>query len=65
MRQILADHKGLARRLDALEHRLAEHDAVLEEQCKEIRDVFNAIQQLLKPPSDERQAIGFKPPKGG
>lgn len=67
MRQILADHRGLARRLDALERRLVDHDAALGEQGKEIRAVFNAIQQLLEPPSDERQTIGFKfkPPKGG
>ncbi len=65
MRQILADHRGLARRLDAFERRLADHDAALGEQGKEIRAVFNAIQQLLEPPSDGRQAIGFKPPIGG
>ncbi len=50
LRQMLASHAELARKLDALEEK---YDA----QCK---DVFAAIRQLMAPPEQKRRAIGFR-----
>ncbi len=57
LRQVLATHKDLARRMADLER---EQNA----QGKKIADVFKAIQKLLETPPDKpRRAIGFQPPK--
>ncbi|HAM36820.1 MAG TPA: DNA-binding protein [Elusimicrobia bacterium] len=65
MREVLAGHKALARRLEAAERRLAFHDAALGEHAEEIRAVFAALRRLMTPPLKPRPAIGFKPPEGG
>ncbi len=49
MRQILASHKVLARKLAELEKK---HDA-------QFRVVFDAIRQLMTPPDKPRKKIGF------
>ena len=57
LREILATHKYLARRMADLER---EQKA----QGKKITDVFKAIQKLIEPPSDKpRRDIGFQPRK--
>ncbi len=57
LREILATHKDLARRMADLER---EQKA----QGKKITDVFKAIQKLIEPPPDKpRRAIGFQAPK--
>lgn len=50
LRQILASHAELARKLDALEKK---YDA-------QFKDVFEAIRQLMAPPEQKRRAIGFR-----
>ena len=55
LRELLATHKDLARRLEGLEDRIQEHDLQLGE-------VFEAIRQLLLPPAKPRAKIGFQPP---
>lgn len=50
LRQMLASHAELARKLDALEKK---YDA-------QFKDVFEAIRQLMAPPEPERHAIGFR-----
>jgi mRNA-degrading endonuclease toxin of MazEF toxin-antitoxin module len=52
LRQMLASHVELARKLEALEKK---YDA----QCKV---VFDAIRELMKPPEPKRQRIGFYAP---
>jgi hypothetical protein len=54
LRQILATHKDLARKLDELERKLGEHD-------EHFRVVFEAIRQLMAPPADaeKKRRIGF------
>lgn len=53
LREILATHKDLARRLDELEKRWGEHD-------QKIQTVFEAIRQLMtSPPAAKRRRIGF------
>jgi hypothetical protein len=54
LRELLATHKDLARKLEALEKKLGEHD-------EKFQIVFEAIRQLMAPPSDPetKRRIGF------
>ena len=57
LREMLATHKDLARKMADLER---EQKA----QGRQITDVFKAIQKLLEPPKDKpRRAIGFRASK--
>jgi len=51
LRQILATHEDLARKLEAVEKK---YDA-------QFRVVFDAIRQLMAPPRAKRRQIGFQP----
>jgi hypothetical protein len=54
VREIMATHKDLANKIEALERSYAKHD-------EEIQVVFQAIKQLLKPPSaPPKRRIGFR-----
>ena len=53
LRQMLASHADLARKLDALEKR---YDA-------QFKVVFDAIRQLMTPPEPKRGRIGFQVPE--
>jgi len=50
LRQMLASHVELARKLDALENK---YDA-------QFKQVFEAIRQLMTPPEPKRRPIGFR-----
>ena len=50
LRQMLASHADLARKLNALEKK---YDA-------QFKAVFDAIRQLMAPPASKRRAIGFR-----
>lgn len=50
LRQLLASHEDLARRLDELEQKYDEHFKV----------VFEAIRQLMAPPTQSQRQIGFE-----
>ena len=54
LREILATHKDLARKLDELERKLGAHD-------EKFQLVFEAIRQLMLPPPDtkKKQKFGF------
>jgi ORF6N domain-containing protein len=52
LREMLASHRDLARRLDELEERYDGH----------FRVVFEAIRQLMEAPEPARRKIGFRPP---
>jgi hypothetical protein len=55
LRQILSTHKDLARKLDALERKLGEHD-------DKFTVVFEAIRQMMELPAGTRKRrIGFCP----
>jgi hypothetical protein len=57
LKEILLAHKDLARKLEALEKKYANHD-------KKIKYIFEAIRQLLEPPPKEkRRIIGFRSEK--
>lgn len=53
LREILATHRRLARKLKELEDRLGEHD-------EQIQIIFEAIQQLMSPPDKPPRKIGFE-----
>ena len=50
LRQLLATHADLARKLDALERR---YDA-------QFKVIFDAIRELMKPPQPKRRVMGFR-----
>lgn len=54
LRQLLASHADLARKLDALEKKLGQHD-------EKFQIVFEAIRQLMAPPAAaaKTRRIGF------
>ena len=62
MREVLASHGELAKRLGAVERRLAAHDASLGEHAEHIRSVFDAIRALMAPAEKPRKRIGFVTP---
>jgi len=53
LREALATHKDLTRRLDALE---AKYD-------RQFKVVFDAIRELMTPPEPKRRPIGFVTPE--
>ncbi|MEK9148659.1 MAG: ORF6N domain-containing protein, partial [Candidatus Desantisbacteria bacterium] len=53
LREILSTHKELA-------HKLAEHERKIEKHDTEIQAVFEAIRQLMTPPTKEQKKIGFR-----
>jgi len=54
LREILLTHKELAAKVEALEKKYAEHDQT-------IKEIFEAIKQLLEPPlTKEKRIIGFR-----
>ncbi len=59
LRGVLASHKDLARRLDAIEHRLAGHEGQLDAHAREIQAVFEALRELMQPPVRPHRRIGF------
>jgi hypothetical protein len=57
LREILATHKDLARKLEEVERKLGRHD-------EKFQIVFEAIRQLMVPPSEaeKKGRIGFQAP---
>ena len=56
MREVLATHKELARKLAALERRIDSQDETIVE-------IVQAIRQLMAPPEPKKRPIGFVTPK--
>jgi hypothetical protein len=52
-RELLSSHRELAVKLKELESKIAGHD-------REIKALFEAIRQLMKPPEKSKRQIGFK-----
>ncbi len=53
LRRMLSTNKELAHKLSQLEKKIEEHD-------DEIRLIFDAIRQLMKPPETKKKKIGFR-----
>jgi hypothetical protein len=59
LREILATHKDLAKKLDELEKKLGGHD-------EQFQMVFEALRQLMRPPGEKPKGrIGFHTPGTG
>ena len=57
LKQVLSTHKELAHKLNELERKIERHD-------EDIRSIFEAIRQLMAPPSYKpKRRIGFRPHK--
>ena len=57
LREIMTTHKDLARKIESLERKYADHD-------HEIQVIFKAIKKLLEPlPIPPKRQIGFASPK--
>jgi len=56
LREILATHKDLARKLEDLERKYKTHDVA-------IREIFDAIRKLMAPPPEPKRRIGFTAPE--
>ena len=54
LRKLVAAHRELAKRLDALERKTERHD-------DEIRGVIAAIRELMVPSAPPSKRIGFQP----
>ena len=52
LRETLATHKELSRKLSDLEQKLGDHD-------EQIQAIFEAIRQLMLPPDTKKKKIGF------
>jgi phage regulator Rha-like protein len=52
LRRILSTHKELASKLKELEGKIEEHD-------RDIKDIFEAIRQLMRVPDEHRKISGF------
>lgn len=53
LRNILATHEDLRKKLEDLEQKFEKHD-------KQIKLVFDAIRQLMQPPEKPKRKIGFR-----
>lgn len=53
LRETLALHKELAKKLEELEKKIVHHDA-------QIQNIFDAIRELMEPPAKPRAKIGFQ-----
>jgi hypothetical protein len=53
LRHLLSTHKELAAKINELERKYEGHDV-------NIRQIFNAIKQLMKPPVKRSKRIGFR-----
>ncbi len=54
LRQMLGSNAELARKLDAMEKKYERHDA-------QFKVVFQAIRELMDPPTKKKRPIGFRP----
>jgi len=67
MREVLAAHKELAKKLEALEKKTEalalKHDALATTTRKQFKDVIEALRALMKPPEPKRRPIGFVTPE--
>ena len=61
VRGILAAHRGLARKIEALERKYRRHDALIVEH----KEVFDTLKKLIEAPLSEaaprKSRFGFKP----
>ena len=70
LRELVATHQGLAKRLDALEAKLEEkteslamsHDTFSRNTRAQLKQVFDALRELMTPAEPQKRPIGFITP---
>ena len=71
LRELVGSHRELARRLDDLEQKTEalamNHDTFSRNTRKQLKEVFDALRELMTPPDPPKRPIGFVTPedKGG
>jgi hypothetical protein len=60
MRELVATHKDLARKLAQLELKYQRHGAQIERHDLEIQKIFEAMRRLIEQPTRPRRQIGFR-----
>jgi hypothetical protein len=67
LREVLATHKDLARKLEDLERRTEalalKHDQLAASTRAQFREVIQALRALMRPPEPRKRPIGFVTPK--
>jgi hypothetical protein len=67
LRETLAAHKGLAAKLEELEQKTEalalRHDTLAANTRAQLKQVFEAIRELMSPPEPQRRPIGFVAPE--
>lgn len=67
VRQLAATHQELAKRLGELEEKTEQlamrHDAFSQSTRNQLRQVFDALRQIMTPPEPTKRPIGFVPPE--
>ncbi len=63
LRSMLLTHKDILLKLEQLENRMIKQEGKSSRQEDDIEMIFNTLKQLLNPPQEPREPIGFKPPK--
>lgn len=66
-RQLAATHSGLAKRLDELEQKTDElamqHDTFSRNTRQQLKQLFDALRELMTPPDPPKRPIGFVTPE--
>ena len=67
LRELAATHGDLAKRLDELEHKTEAlamaHDTFSRNTRVQLKQVFDALRELMTPPDPPKRPIGFVPPE--
>jgi len=61
LREMLLTHKDILLKLEKIEKSLMKQDSRTAKNEEDIQMVFEALKQLLNPPQQQRQRIGFNP----
>ena len=67
MRELATTHRDLAKRLDELEQKTEglamQHDTFSRNTRNQLKQVFDAIRELMTPPDPPKRPIGFVTPE--
>lgn len=61
MREMLFAHKDILLKLEQIEKNMLKQDGKMKKYEEDIQIIFKALKQLLNPPQQPMQRIGFKP----
>ncbi len=61
IREMLLTHKDILLKLEQVEKELLKQDGKMKKYEEDIQVIFKALKQLINPPQQPRERIGFKP----